>query len=460
MVVRAALRHLTARGKENKTSAALFLLASVAYDLDIVGDISFYFKILNDSPPKALFVIPFCVIGILFWLASTTMCDLHRTLRPNCRTTFDTSKVHLIGIFLQDIPQIVLTFSLDSNGRSSMGLSNIGVFNILTAIYGALSKLAEFHDQQDDPLVSADCTASFSGHAGEVYTVATLPGGQMVATGSYDRTVKLWDIESGTCLNTFEGHTNMVRAVAAVSPTMIVSGSRDKTVRLWDITTGECVQVLIGHTHRVRAVSAVSQSLVASGASDRTIKLWNVATGACVRTFEGHTDSVNAIVCARVRDIETLVSASSDNLIKLWDLQTGECTRSLSGHSDSVNAVAIVRGAGLIASASDDRYVKLWNAVTGDCINSLEGHTHWVYSVASVSPEIIVSGSRDKTVKLWDITTGMCVKTLKGHSSWVDCVTVVSPEIVASTSDDATVKLWHLRLKRSFEMVTHGAIYP
>ena len=99
----------------------------------------------------------------------------------------------------------------------------------------------------------------------------------------------------------------------------------------------------------------------------------------------------------------------------------------------------------------------------GNCVRTLEGHTHWVYSIAVVSPEILVSGSRDKAVKLWDLTTGSCIKTLKGHRSWVGAVAVISPDVVASTSDDNTIKLWHLRLKRGFEMVRQsadGAVYP
>jgi WD40 repeat protein len=459
MVARSAAAHFVARRYSIK-SRALFLFVSFAGDLDLIGDILFYLYIQNSSPQYGTVALTFCTLGGIVWLSIIVMGISIYGKVPLFLNGAVISWLLCLGIFLQDLPQVAITLAVEARRGAPKKFSGIATFNVMSTVYGILAKVAEVYENQDDPLVSADCTSSFSGHVGEVYSVATLPGGRAIATGSYDRTVKLWDVATGVCLRTLEGHTNMVRAVAAVSPSLVVSGSRDKTVRLWEVTTGKCAQVLVGHTHRVRAVAALSPSTVVSGASDRTIKIWDVETGACIKTLEGHGDSVNSVTFVLIHDAVTVVSASSDTTIKLWNSESGECVCTLEGHTDSVNCVAVVRGAGSIASASDDKTIKVWNTGSAECIRTLVGHTHWVYSVAVVSPDILVSGSRDKTVKLWDLTTGACVKTLKGHRSWVDAVAVVSPEVVASTSDDNTVKVWHLKLKRGFEMVPESTVHP
>ncbi|KAM6516800.1 hypothetical protein FSOLCH5_007742 [Fusarium solani] len=141
------------------------------------------------------------------------------------------------------------------------------------------------------PSVESDwnaCLQTLDGHGRSVLSVAFSADGQRLASGSVDRTVKVWDTATGACVQTLEGHGQSVYAVAfSADGQRLASGSVDKTVKVWDAATGACVQTLKGHGSSVFSVafSADGQRL-ASGSDDQTVKVWDAATGACVQTLE------------------------------------------------------------------------------------------------------------------------------------------------------------------------------
>ncbi len=109
----------------------------------------------------------------------------------------------------------------------------------------------------------------------------------ILASGSEDRTVKLWDASTGLCLKNLQGHTNWILSVAfSPNGNILATGSEDQTVKLWDVSTGQCLRTLQGHTGWVCSVAFDSQgTLLASSSADETIKLWDVTTGECLKTL-------------------------------------------------------------------------------------------------------------------------------------------------------------------------------
>ena len=135
------------------------------------------------------------------------------------------------------------------------------------------------------------CLRTFEGHTSSVASVFLSADGRYALSGSWDNTLRLWEVCSGHCLRTFEGHTHVVTSVfLSADGRYALSGSRDNTLKLWEVSSGHCLRTFEGHTHWVTSVFLSADGRYAlSGSWDKTIKLWEVSSGHCLRTFEGHT---------------------------------------------------------------------------------------------------------------------------------------------------------------------------
>jgi NB-ARC domain/TIR domain/WD domain, G-beta repeat/APAF-1 helical domain len=172
-----------------------------------------------------------------------------------------------------------------------------------------------------------------AGHTDWVIAVALTPDGRRALSGSWDRTLRLWDLENGQTIRTLEGHTNSVWGVA-ITPDgrLAVSASRDQTLRLWDFETGQTIRTLEGHTGSVWAVAVTPDGRHAVSASgDRTLRLWDLESGQTIRRLEGHTEWIRAV--AVTPDGRHAVSASEDRTLRLWDLSNGQSLRTLEGEA-------------------------------------------------------------------------------------------------------------------------------
>ncbi|KAJ3082307.1 hypothetical protein HDU99_003071, partial [Rhizoclosmatium hyalinum] len=320
------------------------------------------------------------------------------------------------------------------------------------------------------------------GHSGDVNSAAYSPDSKSVVSGSGDMTVKLWSVETGECVKTFEGHSGSVRSVAfSPDSKTVVSGSHDNTVKLWSVETGELRKTLVGHFSWVTAVAySPDGKTVVSGSNDNTVKLWDVETGKCLKTFEGHFSVVLSVAFSP--DGKIIASGSghrnllwntqvkiSDKTVKLWSVETGELHKTLEGHSGAVNSVAFSPDSKTVVSGSEDKTVKLWSVETGKLSKTLEGHFSVVNSVAfSPDSKTVVSGSYDMTVKLWSVETGKLCQTLEGHSGAVNSVAFLpDSKTVVSGSEDKTVKLWSVEtgklsktLEGHFSVVNSVAFSP
>ncbi|MDM3857430.1 MAG: hypothetical protein PT120_21700 [Aphanizomenon gracile PMC649.10] len=286
---------------------------------------------------------------------------------------------------------------------------------------------------------------TLNGHSDLVRSVAYSPDGQTLASGSGDKTIKLWDVKTGNLLQTLTGHSDLVLSVA-YSPDGQTLASEGDDIKLWNVKTGKLLQTLEGHSSSVWSVAySPDGQTLASGSKDNTIKLWNVKTGNLLQTLKGHSHWVNSV--AYSPDSQTLASGSLDKTIKLWNVKTGNLLQTFTGHSDRVISVAYSPDGQTLASGSEDKTIKLWNVNTGELLQTLEGHSNWVISVAySPDGQTLASGSKDNTIKLWNVKTGNLLQTLTGHSDLVLSV-AYSPDgqTLASGSLDKTIKIWRLK---------------
>ncbi|PSB02422.1 trypsin-like peptidase domain-containing protein [Merismopedia glauca] len=296
--------------------------------------------------------------------------------------------------------------------------------------------------------------ATLTGHAQSIYGLAYSPDGKTLASGSADRTIKIWDMATGKDLYTLNGHGGSVYSVAYNPRSQsLASASADKTIKIWDLITGKEIRTLTGHMYSVKSIaySPDGQNL-ASGSWDKTIKVWDVATGQQIYTLTGHTNAIDSI--AYSPDGKTLASGSADKTIKLWDLTTGREIKTLAGHTQAINALAYSPDGKILASGSGDKTIKIWDVATGQEIRTLTGHSETVDALAySLDGQTLASGSGDKTIKIWDVATGQEIRTLTGSNDSVYAL-AYSPDGQTLASGSSNMNLVGDRLEFASGSIT------
>jgi WD40 repeat protein/serine/threonine protein kinase len=242
------------------------------------------------------------------------------------------------------------------------------------------------------------------GHADSVFSVCLSVGNRFALSGSKDGTLKLWDMETGQCLQTFSGHTGSVFSVClSADSRFALSGGDDGILRLWDVATGKCVRTFIEHINVVFSMHlSVDIRFILSGSFDGTLKLWEITTGQCVRTFIGHTDEVFSVCLSA--DGRFALSGSKDRTLKLWDVATGQCVHTFIEHTDEVHSVCLSADGRFALSGSKDRTLKLWDVATGQCVHTSKEFTYTIASVClSADSRLALSGGNDGSLILLNL---------------------------------------------------------
>ncbi|HEY9871919.1 MAG TPA: hypothetical protein V6D12_00670 [Candidatus Obscuribacterales bacterium] len=294
------------------------------------------------------------------------------------------------------------------------------------------------------------CVNSFTGHSDWVRSLAISEDGQTLVSGSFDKTIKVWDLPREEIIHTLADHTKGVFSVA-ISPVapIVASGSWDETIKLWNMDTGELINTLIGHNGSVRSI-AISRdgSTVVSGSFDKTIKLWSLDTGELIGTLNDDASQVYAIALSP--DDQIIASGGDDGIIRLWRLDTGEFIGALTGNLSCVCSLAISPDAQTIAASSVNGAIALWHLGTGERTGVLKAHSGQVTSsVFSPNGQNFISGSTDGTIKIWHLETSGKIQeaplqVLTNDSAQSVISIAISPncDTLATGSEDGTIKIW------------------
>jgi len=293
---------------------------------------------------------------------------------------------------------------------------------------------------------------TLTGHTGTVGTVAFSPNGKLIASGSYDRSVKIWDVGSGLLLQTLSGEMEAVYAVGfEPNGKRIVLGGKDGVITVRDAENGQRVvrplrpEVTYGWDVLPAVISlaiAPDGVRVAAGNADSTLKIWNDSTGAMLRVLNGHTDAVTSVVYSP--DGKTIISGSADGTVRTWDAENGQALRVLKGHAGPIFAVAISSDGGRIAAAGSGDAVLIWNAVNFQQQQRLATQLSAVNALAFTRDgKRLAVGGTDASIQIWDADAGQLLHSLTGHSGSIHAL-AVSPDgrRLASGSEDRTVGIW------------------
>ncbi|EEP81494.1 sulfur metabolite repression control protein [Uncinocarpus reesii 1704] len=347
------------------------------------------------------------------------------------------------------------------------------------------------------------CTTKiFRGHSNGVMCLQFEDN--ILATGSYDTTIKIWDTDTGEELRTLHGHQSGIRCLQ-FDDTKLISGSLDRTIKVWNWRTGECISTYTGHHGGVICLHFDATTL-ASGSMDNTVKIWNFQDKS-TRVLRGHADWINSVKIDSLS--RTVFTASDDLTVRLWDLDTGNCIHTYTGHVGQVQQVVLLprefefeehdsedtqsltsTGASTdsehehhnhhhdhndpeetslsapsslpmspafdaifahgrpappryMVTAALDSTLRLWEVPTGRCLRTFFGHIEGVWALGADTLRI-VSGAQDQMTKVWCPRTGRCERTFTGHRGPVTCIGL-SDSRLATGSEDSEVRMYSFR---------------
>ncbi len=319
-------------------------------------------------------------------------------------------------------------------------------------------------------------------------TLAFSPDERLLATGSWDGTIKLWDVQSGTLLWT-GWHTNLVEGLAfAPDGQRLASCGDDAAIRIWDTHTGTTLETIVvqgavytvawssdgthlacacfdgriqvwdlqetqpavpaqtlsGHTHWVMSLAfAPDSTRLASGSWDYTVRLWDVASGRCLHTLKGHTDHVYAVAWSP--DGRTLASGGFDGALWLWDVERDAYRTVMHGHTAQVYGIAFTPDSRLLVSGGEDLTLRVWDVESGRCERIIQSYAVALYDMAwrPDGTQLACAGSGD-LVTIWDDANLAPSRVLRGQSWAVFGGVAWSPdgELLASSGRDSAIRLW------------------
>jgi serine/threonine protein kinase len=284
----------------------------------------------------------------------------------------------------------------------------------------------------------------FHGHSKNVLALSWSPRDDLIASGSLDKTVKIWHALSGSIVSNYEGHFDQVNTVAwSPDGVYVASGGNDKEIHVCEALTGNRIRLYVSHLDVVSSIAwSPDGKYIASGSFDKTVQVWNASTGVLHITYSKHQDVVSSIAWSP--DGKYIASGSTDKTVHVWDAFTGEKVYEYDKHLDFVSAVLWSKSGKQVISASDDKTVQIWDAFSGTNNYAYREHQGAIFAIAlSPNGTQVASGSSDRTIHVWNFSNAEKIFAYPKHTGAIRSVTW-SPKggQIASGGDDINVQVW------------------
>jgi len=297
--------------------------------------------------------------------------------------------------------------------------------------------------------------AALKAHSNWVTALATnIEQPDLVLSASRDKSLIVWDFKQrnnenddkeksafGTAKKRLTGHSHYVQDVAISSDGQFaLSGSWDGTLRLWDLNTGNTTRRFVGHTKDVLSVAfSVDNRQIVSGSRDKSINLWNTLGQLKYKIEEdGHSEWVSCVRFSPNPQQPVIVSAGWDKLVKVWNLNNCKLKANLVGHTGYVNTVTVSPDGSLCASGGKDGIAMLWDLNEGRHLSSLEANDI-IHALVFSPNKYWLCAATASGIKIWDLESKICVDELKPEISQSKRAVPIQPISLAWSADGSTL---------------------
>lgn len=274
--------------------------------------------------------------------------------------------------------------------------------------------------------IPSTCKHRLQAHEGGCASILFENNSNKLITGGQDRTVKVWDTDSGSLISNLYGCLGSVLDLAITNDNRsVIAASSSNNLYAWDLSSGRVHHTLTGHTDKVCAVdiSKVSSRHVVSAAYDRTIKVWDLLKGYCINTIIFHSNC-NALCFSS--DGQTIFSGHIDGNLRLWDIKTGKLLSEVAAHSFAITSISLSRNGNVVLTSGRDNLHNLFDVRSLEVSSTLKAAgnrvaSNWSRSCISPDDKNVAAGSSDGSVYVWSASKAETVSTLKEHNSSILC---------------------------------------
>lgn len=247
-----------------------------------------------------------------------------------------------------------------------------------------------------------------------------------IISGSSDKTIKIWDINSEKIITTLNSHNSAIHNLL-VWDDRLISVSSDKTIKIWNLENLKLECTILAHTNHIYSITG-SNDFFATSSLDKTIKFWNLKERKLLKVIKTGDYTAWTII----KEDNKVFAGLTDGSLNIYDFNSGELLYSYKAHNDSITSLKV--NDKFIFTASKDKSIKVWNKSNFELIKNLTGHNNAIWNLL-ISNDNLLSCSDDKTIKIWSINSGLLKQSLSCSYEWLSSLINIKNKIVTASGD-------------------------